>query len=234
MQAAKYLLKLRDKKVNFNEGKDIKLQADIESEKIIINILQEKFDYPILTEEMGGIGDICTNKKRWIVDPIDGTLNFSRDLPICCISIALYEGTEPIMGVIYDFNRREMFCGVVGIGAWLNNKPIRLSNIADRTKAIIATGFPVYMEHNEATLLEFVSFVREFKKVRLLGSAALSLAYVACGRVDVYYENEIKIWDVAAGIAIVKSLGGYVRIDHGKSQYGLNIICSCNTKVTKG
>ena len=230
-KASEYLLGLTEKIVNINESKDIKLQADIESEKIILDILQKNFNYPILTEEAGEVGVFCTEGKYWIVDPIDGTLNFSKDIPISCISIALYEKDEPILGVVYDFNRNEMFSGVVGIGAWLNDKQMQLSTVAERSKAVIATGFPSYRSYKSGSLQEFISFVQDFKKVRLFGSAALSLAYVACGRCEVYSEEDIKLWDVAAGIAMIKSLGGYVYIQPSGSKYGFDVVCGCNKEV---
>lgn len=230
-KASKYLLGLTEKLVNKNEAKDIKLQADIESEKIILDILQTNFNYPILTEEAGEVGDFCTNGKYWIIDPIDGTLNFSKDIPISCISIALYEKDEPILGVIYDFNRDEMFSGLVGVGAWLNEMSMQLSTVTEQSKAVIATGFPSYRSYEMDSLQQFISFVQGFKKVRLLGSAALSLAYVASGRCEVYSEEDIKLWDVAAGIAMIKSLGGYVDIQPSESKYGFDVVCGCNKEV---
>lgn len=230
-KASEYILSLSEKKINSDEAKDIKLEADLESEKIILEILQKNFDYPILTEEAGEVGDFCMDGKYWIVDPIDGTLNFSKDIPISCISIALYEKDEPFLGVIYDFNRDEMFSGIVGIGAWLNDKPMQLSTMKDRLKAVIATGFPSYRNYEKDSLHKFISFVQGFKKVRLLGSAALSLAYVASGRCEVYSEEDIKLWDIAAGIAMVKSLGGYIEVSPSSNKYGFNVICSCSKEV---
>ncbi|EAI7420024.1 inositol monophosphatase, partial [Campylobacter jejuni] len=140
----------------------------------------------------------------WIVDPLDGSLNFSQDIPICCVSVALYKGNEPILGVVYDFYRDEMFSGLVGIGTWLNNKKISVLNIKkDKKQAVLATGFSTYMNYSRSELEKFITHIQEFKKIRLLGSAALSLAYVACGRVDAYYEKDIAFWDVAAGMALI-------------------------------
>ncbi|EIC9873957.1 inositol monophosphatase [Campylobacter coli] len=207
-KAGDFLLNLKEKKINFNKGKDIKLQADLESEKIICEILTNAFPYPILSEESYKISNEEKKGIYWVVDPLDGSLNFSQDIPLCCISIALYENNKPILGVIYDFYRDEIFSGIVGVGAWLNDKKIIPSdNIKDKSQAILATGFSSYMNYDKDGLMEFISNIQEFKKIRLLGSAALSLAYVACGRIDAYYEKDIAIWDVAAGIAILESLG---------------------------
>ncbi|EGV1504909.1 inositol monophosphatase [Campylobacter coli] len=206
-KAGDFLLNLKEKKINFNKGKDIKLQADLESEKIICEILTNAFPYPILSEESYKISNEEKKGIYWVVDPLDGSLNFSQDIPLCCISIALYENNKPILGVIYDFYRDEIFSGIVGVGAWLNDKKIIASdNIKDKSQAILATGFSSYMNYDKDGLMEFVSNIQEFKKIRLLGSAALSLAYVACRRIDAYYEKDIAFWDIAAGVSLIASL----------------------------
>lgn len=228
IEAALYLQRLETKIVNNAEGKDIKLQADLESEEIIINVLSQHFNYPILSEESGELNDFSQEGRYWVVDPIDGTLNFSRAIPFSCISIALYEKQTPILGVIYDFNRNEMFSALVGVGAWLNERPIHASNVTVRSNAVIATGFPSLRSYDKSSLDEFVTFVRDFKKVRLFGSAALSLAYVASGRIDAYCEDGIRFWDVAAGLAIVQAAGGsvYCRFDH--QPYTCYVLCGAN------
>ncbi|HEB9338254.1 TPA: inositol monophosphatase [Campylobacter coli] len=206
-EAGNFLLNLREKKINSSSGKDIKLQADLDSEKIICEILSNAFLYPILSEESYQISDSEKKGIYWVVDPLDGSLNFSQDIPFCCISIALYENNNPILGVIYDFYRDEMFSGIVGVDAWLNDKKIiPINRKKDDKKAILATGFSSYMSYNGEDLEKFISYIQNFKKIRLFGSAALSLAYVACGRVDAYYEKNIAFWDVAAGIAIIACL----------------------------
>ena len=202
----------KDRSVEQDLERDVKILADRRLESIIVKRLLEESPYPILSEESGYLRGKSENTVyRWIVDPLDGSLNFSRGIPINCISIALWEGMEPLLGVVYDFNRDETFSGLVGEGAWLNSKPIIVSEITEKSKAVLCTGFPVSTDFSQKSLLDFIEVVREYKKIRLLGSAALSLAYVACGRVDVYMENDIKIWDVAAGIALVKAAGGMVK-----------------------
>lgn len=204
-KAGDFLLNLKEKKINSSNGKDIKLQADLDSEKVICEILMSAFSYPILSEENYKISNEEKNGVYWVVDPLDGSLNFNQGIPLCCISIALYEGNNPILGVIYDFYRNEMFSGIVGLGTWLNDNEIIISSIKkDKKEAVLATGFSSYMNYNKSELDKFVSYVQDFKKVRLFGSAALSLAYLACGRVDAYYEKNIAFWDVAAGIALAK------------------------------
>lgn len=190
-------------------GHDVKIKADKEAESLIIEQLRKKTDYQILSEETG----IIEGKEgylSWIVDPLDGSLNYHKRIPFCCISIALYKGEDPLLGVVYDFNRGELFSGIVGEGAWLNGKQIKPSTTEDLSKAVLGTGFPVNLDHSDESLLSFVKRVQQFRKVRLFGSAALSLCYVACGRTDAYYEKNIMLWDVAAGCALVSSAGGEV------------------------
>ena len=113
------------KKINSQDGKDIKLDLDKKSEEMIIEKLTKNFDYSVLSEEIGLTKKIEYNKPYWIVDPIDGTFNFSRNNPTSCISIALWTNKDPIIGVIYDFNRHELFSGYVGVGAWLNKTKLK-------------------------------------------------------------------------------------------------------------
>jgi len=207
--------------------RDVKILGDRKLERLIVERLLEESVYPVLSEEAG-----FTNESEdregywWIVDPLDGSLNFSRGIPISCISIGFWKGFEPVLGVVYDFNRKEIFSGVVGEGAWVNGSPIRVSEVAEKRNAVLCTGFPVGTDFSEKALLSFVRRVKEFKKVRLLGSAAISLAYVACGKADVYMENDIKIWDVAAGLALVKAAGGVVQYSRTDLENGLKVKAS--------
>ncbi len=202
------------KNIDSQDGKDIKLELDRKSEEMIITALEREFDYPILSEEIGLTKELVKNTPYWIIDPIDGTLNFSRENPSSCISIALWIEHEPILGVIYDFNRDELFSGYIGKGAWLNDEAIKKLAVKEKSQAILATGFPTYMSTDENTLKEFISQIQEYKKIRMIGSAALSLAYVACGRFDAYMENNIKLWDIAAGVAINSVLENNIEIKH--------------------
>ena len=200
-------------------GKDIKISADCKAENKIINILETKLNFNIVTEEKGFIE---LNKKKddlyWIVDPLDGSLNYYRGIPYCCVSIGLWYRLEPILGVVYDFNRRELFTGIVGVGAWMNGEQIVTSKIKAKDIAVIFTGFPSSTDYSKDSLAKYIEHVRTYSKVRLLGSAALSLAYVATGRGDAYYECDIKIWDVAAALAILSSAGGKYSMEEKNSQ----------------
>jgi len=214
LEVGKFLNSQTIKKIDSQEGKDIKLELDKKSEEIIINSLSKDFDYPILSEEIGLTKDLQEKEPYWIIDPIDGTLNFSRDNPTCCISIAFWIDKEAIFGVIYDFNRDELFSGYVGVSAWLNDAELKLQEKKEKNQSILATGFPTYMNDDEETLKSFISQVQEYKKIRMIGSAALSLAYVACGRFDTYIEKDIKLWDIAAGIVINKVVNNKYEIKY--------------------
>lgn len=209
--AGKYLsgYKRYDISIESEQGKDIKISADRGSEEIIIDILRAKSDFAILSEEKGLIGTgVKKDKLRWIVDPLDGSLNFLRGIPNCCVSIGLWNENKPVLGAIYDFNRNELFTGTAQVGAWLNGSMITVSEINTEDKAVLFTGFPVNTDYSSKALKIYIEQVRIFRKIRLIGSAALSLAYVAVGRADAYFERDIMFWDVAAGLAIVSGAGG--------------------------
>ncbi len=221
----------KDKAVLKMMDRDIKLQADRDAEACILGILGESA-YPVLAEESGEHGNIDAGTPAWIVDPLDGTMNFSRGLPLCCVSIALCRKNEPFLGVIHDFSRDECFTGVVGEGAWLNDAPMSVSSIDTMCDAILATGFPVSLNMESDTLRDFLQRAQSFKKVRMLGTAALMMAYVACGRVDAYAEQGTMFWDVAAGVAIVRAAGGYAELtDSEQKKWGKNICCASNESV---
>lgn len=195
--------------VHKNLRRDIKIAADKESENIIIDYLIKKAPFSILSEEKGVIEMPQSPKGvKWIIDPLDGTLNFFRKIPVCCVSIGLWQEDEPLLGVVYDFNNSQLFSAIRKGGAWLNGSKIKTSNIRSKKDAILLTGFPNKTDFSRKTISGFVSNIRNFKKIRLLGSAALSLAYVASAKADAYYEKDIKAWDIAAGAALVLAAGG--------------------------
>ena len=198
--------------------KDISLSTDKFLDTEITTFLQAHSPYPILSEESGKQMDFHDfDDYVWIIDPLDGTLNYSRSIPISCISISLWQKQNPIIGVIYDFYHDELFIGVISknpihekTGARLNGREISTSGIGNKEQGVISTGFPSWRDYGTGSLTAFVKKVQEWKKVRCIGSAALSLAWVACGRVDAYMEEDIRIWDVAAGLALVKAAGGNI------------------------
>ena len=214
------------RQVQQSHNRDVKIKGDFLSETIIIDSLQQHSSFPILTEESGIIGEIDREQYLWIVDPLDGSLNYSQGIPFCCISIGLWKANSPVLGVIYDFYRNELFSGIIGEGAWLNETSIKISETTKKKEAILCTGFPIKTDFSEKAITRFVNQIQAYKKVRLLGSAALSLAYVACGRVDAYIEENIMLWDVSAGCAIVKAAGGEVQID-----YSNDLLAPVNTSA---
>jgi len=215
-----YLFKNRAavKIVDADKAHDIKLSIDRFSEKRIVQYLKKHSHFSILSEEAGMIKgkdkEFC-----WVVDPLDGTINYFRQVPMSCVSIALCQGDQPVLGVIYDFTRDELFTGLVGKGAYLNGRRIHVSQIKQKRHAILATGFPGQTSLSKENLSAFCHYVRAYKKVRLLGTAALSMAYVASGRLDAYIEKDIMFWDVAAGIAILQAAGGQIHIKPTKRNY---------------
>lgn len=193
--------------------RDIKLNVDVETEDEIIDILSG--DIPILCEENGWIG-ACA-ETYWIVDGLDGTVNYSREIPLSCVSIALIVNGIPNVGVIYDYVHEEMFTGIVGLGSFLNGVPIQVNDNTDVSKALLLTALSTKLEFSSRSLFEFVQGLDQWRKVRMLGTAALSMAYVAAGRADACQIKNIMFWDVAAGIAIVNAAGGRVVTEFSES-----------------
>ncbi len=213
------------KKVNLEIGRDVKIEADLQSEAIIIDLLRKQTKFSILSEEKGLI-EGKDKELMWIVDPVDGSLNYSKGLPLCCVSVGLWKKDEPILGVIYDFYRSEIFSGIAIAqkGAWLNGAPIQVSKIQEKTKAVLCTGFPIKTDFSRERIATFLEQVCVFKKIRLLGTAALSMAYVAAGRVEGYHENDIMWWDVAGGIPIILGAGGkIIKLEKTADAHSFNV-----------
>ena len=225
--AGAYLLHSRqnDRDIITENERDIKIAADGNSESIILNYLREHSAFSIFSEE-GGLVERKDRSMMWIVDPLDGSLNYSRGIPLCCVSIGLWEENRPVLGVIYDFYRAEFYSGIVGKGAWCNEREIKASDVNRKEKAVLCTGFPVNTDFSAESLMIFIQKIQQFKKMRLLGSAALSLAYVATGRADAYMENDIMLWDVAAGLAIASGSGCLLKINKGAKQNSLQVAVS--------
>ncbi len=202
--------------VNAEFAHDVKLQADVESEKLIRIILSQASDYPIIGEEEGGEADL-TNRREpyWVVDPLDGTYNYLRDLPMTCVSIGLLSGEKPLLGVTYDFYRDELFKGIPGSGNGLCiNGAKHVPDWADEiAKAAITTGFPAKADLSTPALNKLNALIQRYKKVRMLGSAAIAMTYVAAGRLDAYYEETVNLWDIAAGMALVEAAGGVIELE---------------------
>ncbi len=190
---------------------DFVTSADKKTEKIIINELQKAHpEYGIVTEETGVINK-SNEKNRWIIDPIDGTLNFLNGVPQFAISVAYEENNEILCGVILNPITNEMYCAEKGNGAYLNNSRIRVSKKKKVQDSLLVTGGPKHTSNIKKKIFsEYIDISNKSSSVRKFGSAALDMAYVACGRFDGYWQREINLWDVAAGIVIVKEAGGFV------------------------
>jgi len=199
-------LRERDRiSVDSSEGRDIKLSSDILSESIIVETLSPT-GLPVLSEESHLTGDF--SDLFWIVDPLDGTMNYYKGMDdLACVSIALWRGDSPVLGVINRFARDEVFAGIVGGSAELNGMAICPSDVGKTEQAVIAAGFPVKRDYSEESLMRFLRLIGRFKKVRMLGSAALMAVFAACGRVDAYFEEGIMLWDIAAAAAIAEAAG---------------------------
>ena len=190
---------------------DFVSSADKRTEKIIMEELQRAHpEYGIITEETGIINKLNT-KNRWIIDPIDGTMNFLNGVPQFAISIGYEEDNEIKCGVIFNPITNEMFCAEKGNGAYLNNSRIRVSNKKRIKDALIVTGGPKGSSKiKDKIFSEYINVSNNVSNIRKFGSAALDMAYVACGRFDGYWQRELNYWDIAAGIVIVKEAGGFV------------------------
>ena len=190
---------------------DFVTSADKRTEKILIEELQKAHpEYGIITEETGIINKSNT-KNRWIIDPIDGTFNFMNGIPQFAISIGYEEENEIKCGVIFNPIMNEMFCAEKGNGAYLNNSRIRVSKKNKIKDALIVTGGPkAASKIKDKIFSEYINVSNNVSNVRKFGSAALDVAYVACGKFDGYWQRELNYWDIAAGIIILKEAGGFI------------------------
>jgi len=194
---------------------DLVTEIDRASERLLHQAIQRRFP------EHGFRGEERTRThpdapSQWIVDPLDGTTNFVHGVPAFAISIALAHHGQLLIGVIYDPMRNEMFTAMKGSGAWLNGARIRVSRTRDLKTSLLATGFsPKFRENPKPYLRWFEAFQLRCHAVRRTGSTSLSLAYVACGRQDGFYEQDLWPWDIAAGLLLVREAGGRVTDFHG-------------------
>ena len=185
-------------------------EVDQMSEAKIIEVIRKHFpDHSIISEEVGEL--LKPSDYEWIIDPIDGTVNFAHGIPICCVSIALKYKEDLLLGAVFNPMMNEMFFAEKGKGATLNGLPISVSRKTDFRKACLVTGFPYkWPESEQHPIKVFERFVLEGLPIRRLGSAAIDLCWVACGRFDGFWEYNLSSWDVAAGYLIVQEAGGVV------------------------
>jgi myo-inositol-1(or 4)-monophosphatase len=200
-----------DFKISNKEGvNNLVTEVDHASEKIIIDTIKKNFpDHYILTEESGEIYQ--DSQYKWIIDPIDGTVNFAHRIPICCISIGVEHNGKMVLGAVYNPFMNELFLAERGSGATLNDRPISVSKKENVLNACLVTGFPyTYLDMPNGPLEVFNRLIRKGVPVRRLGSAAIDLCWVACGRFDGFYEHKLNAWDSAAGFLLVEEAGGKV------------------------
>ncbi len=220
-------------KISNKEGvNNLVTEADHAAEKAIIEEITKDFpDHFILSEEAGEIK--TASEYKWIIDPIDGTVNFANGIPICCVSIALEYKGEIILGAVYNPNMNEFFLAEKGTGATLNGKKIQVSDKTTVIKSCLVTGFPyTYLDEPYGPIQIFEKLIRQGIPVRRLGSAAIDLCWVAAGRFDGFYEHKLAAWDSAAGYLIVEEAGGKVTDFKGEkySPYQPHIVAT-NGKI---
>jgi len=220
----------RPKRVNSAEAHDIKLELDVRCQALIEKILADAFpQIPVLGEE-GSTGDVNA-EYRWVIDPIDGTVNYFFGIPHAAVSIALQHRERSIVGVIFDPFTDEIWTTVKGAPTRLNGKIVHVSKRAKIEEAVIAIGFSKSQDNLNKSLPHLIRLSRRAKKIRILGSAALELAYVASGRLDVYIERTINLWDVAAGSLLVENAGG--EFHSVPAPYGKMRMCADNGRLRK-
>jgi myo-inositol-1(or 4)-monophosphatase len=209
--------------VNAVAAHDIKLEIDVQVQELIGKLLLQEFPGHALYGEEGIVGDQSSDQ-QWIVDPLDGTVNYFYGIPHFCVSIALRLYKELVIGVIYDPIRSEMWTGQKGEISKLNGNPIYVSDRAALAEAVVSIGLAKTGETINTNFPLLQQMIHRVRKCRVLGSAALDMAYVACGRFDAYIETGISLWDIAAGAVLVENAGGNVDLrprENMKDKYSI-------------
>lgn len=189
---------------------DLVTEVDIDVERMFRALIAERFPgHDVLAEEMGQTRTGASH--RWVFDPLDGTTNYAHGVPIFCATVALEIDGHPVVGAVYDPNRRELFTAERGAGSWLNGEPLRVSTAPTLVDSVLVTGFPYDIrERLDETLSLFAGMLRQARAVRRLGSAAIDLCWVAAGRMDGFWEQGLQSWDTMAGALMVEEAGGRV------------------------
>lgn len=200
--------KIRQVDRKLGQETNLVTEIDRKAESMIVERIKKRYPHHgFLGEEFGGSGE--QSEYKWIIDPLDGTTNFTHGLPIFCVSIGLEVNGELRLGVVYDPNLDELFTVERGKGAYLNNRRLHVSSTRKLEESLLVTGFPYDIKTKTSSILvHFENFLKEAQAVRRLGSAALDLCYVAAGRFDGYWENFLNPWDMAAGVLMVQEAGG--------------------------
>lgn len=196
-------------RIDFKGEIDLVTEIDYRSEEFLVTELQRRFpEHQVLAEEGGGeVG----GPHQWYVDPLDGTVNYAHGVPLFCVSIAYAKDGIPTLAAVFDPLREELFTAERGIGAWLNDRPLQVSQATELSRCLLVTGFPYDIRDSERNNLDnFTRLSKITQGVRRLGSAAIDLCYVAAGRFDGFWELSLKPWDLAAGILIAAEAGARV------------------------
>ncbi|MES2309399.1 MAG: inositol monophosphatase family protein [Verrucomicrobiota bacterium] len=202
----------REVQVNESTVHDIKIQTDIDSQDLIYSIISKHHPDHRLIGEEGDSGN-AKGEVEWIVDPIDGTINFAMGIPHFCVSIAARKEGKLLLGVIYDPIRNDLFTVEAGGPTYLNGRAVQVSSRNKLSDAIMAVGFAKTKESVDHCMALYNHYGHAAKKLRAMGSAALDLAYVSCGRLDAYIEQGVSLWDIAAGWIMVEQAGGKVEVE---------------------
>ena len=215
--AGRILLERQGRALQISNKGDIDLvtESDLAAEKLIIERIRSYYPrHAILSEEAGAsegnVGPDGNSEWRWIIDPLDGTTNYAHGYPCFCVSIALERAGKLDIGVVYNPVLDELFAAERGQGATLNDRTIRVSEIEDLNSAMLCTGFPYNVRERPDFARQFSNFTMRAQAVRRDGSAALDLAYIACGRFDGFWEDGLNPWDIAAGVLLIEEAGGLV------------------------
>lgn len=197
-----------EQKTSFN---NLVSYVDKEAERRLVRVLAGVLPEAGFITEEGTVEQSRSHEYNWIIDPLDGTTNFLHGLPVYSISVALTHNNKPVLGVVYHVVRNECFHAIAGDNAYCNGKLIKVSRIETLQESLLATGFPYYHSEKKDRYLDIIKvFLEKSHGIRRLGSAAIDLAYVACGRLEGYFEYNLNAWDVAAGILLIQQAGGHV------------------------
>lgn len=228
-EAIKVLLEMNHDREKFDFCDDLpremKAEADRIVESVILNILRST-NVKILSEESGEENDTGDCQLRWIVDPIDGTVNFIRLIAPSAVSIGLWKDGKPIFGVVGEYPSGTIYWGGYKFGAFANKDSIRVSSVKDASRAVLCSGLPSRFDFSSKSMEKSFKIFSDFGKVRMLGSASLSILQVARGSADAYTERDIMIWDVAAALAILQGAGGEFSISPGRFENSHDIFAS--------
>ena len=211
-ESASTIKDLREEVKVFSKKHEVDLvtEADLRSEEILVNAIKKEFPNDgIISEESETINPKAN--RFWVIDPLDGTVNYANDIPQVAITLMLIEDSSPTQAYVFDIYNEILYEGYKGSGAFKNSEKLEVSKSTSMQKAIVATGFPYdRVHHSDQYIPTFEAVLKSCGGVRRFGSAALDMAYVACGRFDGYWQRELNYWDIAAGIIILKEAGGYV------------------------